>query len=74
MPNAINTEDLRRAADLIERVLVQLDTRHTTCTQCKSKHFSDTTQFRVYERLSDTPEKLRAMADKLEGSPNGNRI
>lgn len=59
-------ELLREAARRIETVLVLLDTRGSYCPTCGRKHFENLPHARAYEQLTDTPDKLRRLAEKIE--------
>jgi hypothetical protein len=58
---------LRAAARLIERALIQLDTRKSTCGSCGVEHFGNLPHAKAYKQLTDTPDKLQRTADTLEG-------
>lgn len=57
---------LRNAARLVDRAMLQLDHTFTPCRCCHVPVYRNTAQARIYERLTDTPEKLRGIADKLD--------
>lgn len=59
---------LREAAQLIERALVLLDTKADTCLHCRARHPRNKAHWRTYERLSDLPVRLEALADRLDAS------
>lgn len=71
---------LRSAAKLVERVLIQLDTHADPCVTCGKREWRNPHHARLYERLTDTPERLRAAADALDGQDSvdarrsGNRL
>lgn len=64
---------LRSAAALVERALLALNTTEAPCTHCRTRLFEDTVQARLYEQLSDLPDKLQRAAGKLEDAA-GNAI
>jgi hypothetical protein len=54
-----------RAAQLIERGLIQLDATEAACDCCGGKRFANLIEHRVYDALTDTPDKLRRAVEKL---------
>lgn len=59
---------LQAAARLIEKALIKLDTKSVDCPHCETQLFRNRDHGRVYERLSDTPTKLRNCAEVLDQS------
>ncbi len=53
------------AARLVERALAKLDTKETPCTHCANRLFHNSVQARLFERLAETPQKLRNAAKFL---------
>ncbi len=64
-------ELLRNAGRLIERALLQLNMREQECGECGTRHFSNTSHAKVYERLTDVPLKLQTLASTLEDVDGG---
>ena len=66
---------LRQAANLVELAIGKLDV-HTvdSCAACGHERKANLVEARLYDRLSDTPERLRAAADKLDGNAAGDRL
>ena len=59
---------LRAAARLVERALIKLDMTEAPCPHCAARLFENMDAARVYEQLTDLPEKLRNAAERVEGS------
>lgn len=57
---------LREAGAKIETALLLLDTRSQPCGNCGVTHYENLPQARIYEKLTDTPAKLKGCADSLE--------
>lgn len=62
---------LRSAARLIERALIQLDMRESPCLECGTKLFAKFEHAKVYQSFSETPDKLKGAAEKLDQMPGG---
>jgi hypothetical protein len=58
---------LRTAAQQIEAALIRLDMRHQQCRCCGSTRHENKIHMQAYNRITDTPQKLREVADQLEG-------
>ena len=59
---------LRAAARLVDRAVLQLDMAPLPdCRECGRHRTSNVLHARIYEQLSDLPEKLKLAADKLDG-------
>lgn len=56
---------LLEAAKLIETALILLDTSYEHCGGCGSRHWNNRAHANVYERLTDTPSKLRSAAEQV---------
>lgn len=56
---------LLSAARLIERALIQLDMGETKCADCGGRHFHNRTHAKAYERLTNTPARLRGTVTLL---------
>lgn len=59
-------DNLRAAATAIERALVMIEATTVECPTCARSIAKDTDQHRVYEALTDTPDKLRRQATLLD--------
>lgn len=65
----IGTADLlRSAARLVERTLIKLDMVEANCPTCEARLFRNREHARIYEQISDTPDKLRRLADRIDES------
>jgi hypothetical protein len=53
---------LQSAARLVERAIMKLDVHETACASCGGRHFDNRTHAKAYERLANTPERLRQVA------------
>jgi hypothetical protein len=60
---------LRAAARLIERALIRLDMREEKCERCSTKHYLNFEHAKVYQSLTDSPDKLERLAALLDGDP-----
>lgn len=58
---------LREAADRIATVAADLNVAARTCAHCGHGIFENETEARLFERLSDMPNKLRRIATELHG-------
>jgi len=56
----------REAAARIETALVLLNAREHDCTTCGAPIFDDKVEMRIYEQFTNTPEKLRVAAERVE--------
>lgn len=75
MTESLNTPGLlRAAAQLIERALVNLDVMHDACPGCGSARHRNKLEARIYEHFTNTPTRLRAAADRLDGHPPDGRL
>ncbi len=59
---------LRSAARLVEKALIQLDVKSAPCPHCATTLFHNREVARVYEMVTDTPDKLRRAAERLDHS------
>ena len=64
---------LRSAAKLIERALIQIDMAEAPCPTCETRLFRSRDSARVYEQLTDLPQRLHAAAAKLEDAEAATR-
>ena len=62
----VGTADLlRSAARLVERALVKLNMTEAACPHCDSRTFANREHARVYEAVTNIPERLRNAAERL---------
>ena len=59
-------DQLRSAARLVERAIIQLNMAEAPCPNCNARLFADRESARVYEGLSDTPDRLRKTAERID--------
>ena len=59
---------LRSAARLVERAIVKLNMAEAACPTCDARLFADRENARIYQPLTDTPERLRNTADRLDAA------
>ena len=57
---------LNAAARLVEKALLKLDMEEAPCPHCTTRLFRDREQGRIYEMLTDTPDRLRKAALRFE--------
>ena len=57
---------LRNAARLVERALIQLDMQEAACPHCDARTFANREHARVYEAVTNIPERLRNAAERLQ--------
>lgn len=66
MTETTGADLLREAARLIDRAVLKLDTSSEHCPTCQRREFLNFPHAKLYEKLTDWPEKLRARADEWE--------
>lgn len=66
--NDAASRKLLEAAKLIETALVLLDTSYTNCGHCNSRHWKNMAHANAYQRLTDTPFRLRDCAEQIATS------
>jgi hypothetical protein len=75
--NGVAAQKLLDAAKLIETALVLLDMHNEPCGGCGSRHWRNLTHANVYQKLTDTPHRLRTSAASVvtsgESKPANNR-
>lgn len=75
--NDAASRKLLEAAKLIETALVLLDMHNEPCGGCGSRHWRNLAHANVYQKLTDTPHRLRTCAEMIsmseENVSNGNR-
>lgn len=59
---------LREAAAKIEAALATLNTTQARCNCCRGKTFENYDHAKVFEMFSNSPEKLRQAANRLDNS------
>jgi len=69
-PPVAAPERLRAAARHIEAALVLLDMRKQDCGECGTPHWANLDHARVYQQFTDTPQKLRDAARRIETAGN----
>ncbi len=62
---------LEAAARLVERAIIQLNVSKTECLGCGGQLFENRTHAKVYERITNTPDKLRDAAELLRTGSDG---
>jgi hypothetical protein len=69
-------ELLLSAAILIERAITHLNVEETQCDSCGGRHFKNRTHAKAYERISNTPDRLRSVAALLKTGiePDGSQV
>lgn len=57
---------LQSAARLVERAIMKLNMNETRCSECSGRHFENRVHAKAYERLTNTPTRLREVAVLLQ--------
>lgn len=58
---------LRDASRLIDQALIKLNMAKGTCEHCGRDWYENLTHARIYQGLTDLPDRLNRLANKLEG-------
>ena len=56
----------REAADLIERALSMLNTRHLKCEACGLPHYQDFKEYKAFSQFATVPGRLRQTSQLLD--------
>lgn len=64
----MNTERLREAARLINKALLELDTKMVDCCTCQRPTFRNRLHAKIYEHLCGIPDKLLNDAERLDNA------